>query len=490
MQSLGHQFRPVDAAVGYGGGTFTFRLLRETLEVAEGREVDYFSMHGGRLRARGGGVNFIPVMDFWWATRREASGSDDDPADLFTGVMAETYRLFTTSRALQDVYADAYGSKLIDREFSLPEYESVRLKKLGHEAGAGAVRRELEHLFLGKLPEPVVLGRCAEAAHRWVVNGAAALRAGGVAGLRRWVDGELAPWVRRFRKRGGNGGGGGAAARTFLNLFSHEAKAQFHRCVANAWVGIVPWLREHAELDLAGERLICFMNALNRPGLDEDGDGDGNGNGNGNGDGDREVVAACADAGVRRGTLCGELLSLHPVSRYVLAQDGLRQVLGKWLLHPDYESLTAAGPAAVGACPEYRNAVTAILIAAHEYDRNQDDYEKRRGKRTVSGDGNINCGPNGGDNRDSLLANTARDDASATSASLFGDFAAGNGIRCPECGGAALFLEHGQQSDEDGDVEVSFRCRGDERHGAFRKIVAFEELNAWVAGGGSRRDAA
>ena len=471
MQSLGHQFRPIDAAVNYRGRTFQFRLLRETLGVGDGTEVAYFSLHGGQFRQRNGGVNFVPVMDFWWATRREASGRDDDPFDPYTGVMAETYRLFTTSRALQDIYFDAYGSKTIDRTFSLPEEESVRLKGLADAAAAEAVREELESLFLGELPDRAAMRRCEEAARRWVVNGAAALKRGGVPALRRWVDGELAPWVARYRKRGGD-----KFTRAFLNLFAHEAKAQFHRCVANAWVGIVPWLREHAGLDELGERLISFMNALNRPALDEQcGGADRSG-----------IDGTGADAGAHRGTLCGQLLSLHPVSRYVIAQPGLFQVLSKWLAHPAYESITASGPSAIAACPEYRSAVAAILIAAHEYKRNQDEYENRRGKRTVSGD--AGAGP-GGEQRGGPLDNVARDDAAPDAAVLFGNYAADNEITCPACGGAAVFVTHGEVSDaDDGEVAITFRCHRDQEHHEFDVTLGYDALEAWSAGGGPPAD--
>ena len=185
---------------------------------------------------------------------------------------------------------------------------------------------------------------------------------------------------------------------------------------------------------------------------------------------------------MHRGTLCGELLALHPVSRYVIAQPGLFQVLCKWLAHPDYESITAVGPGAVAACREYRCAVVAVLIAAHEYKRNQGEYKNRRGKRTVSGE--AGAGGPGNDGRGGLLGNVARNDSTPEAAALFGDYAAGHDITCPQCGGAAVFVTHGEVSGaDDREVVVTFRCDDHDEHAEFNAALSEEEMNAWFGGG-------
>jgi hypothetical protein len=442
---------PFTAGLELGGQTFCFKVHHRELVLGSAGPAHYYWMDGREFRGRKPGPNFRSVVDLWRKVI-ELGGADQDVDNQVTLVLAEAYPLVSTARSLQDVYVDAHlhasadrtfpvvevGKKLVrlppERTYQLPEDEVERLRAVAHARDRARVREELEGLFLGELPTEDDRPRYTEAARHWLGNGVVALKVGGREGLQAYLKTEVNTWMMKLRKRGSQD-----QVRTFLNLFSYECKVAFYFCYANAWIGLIPWLRENRGLDALSERLLRLWHHQNQPGEEPTG-----------------------SPGETRDVFCGQVLALHPLSAIALNEPQHLQAIGAWVGHPDYEALHQQGQE--GSSAEYWELVATILTAAHEYWHARDHWDATRGEKTiVSGD---------------AVGRHARDDADASVGMLFEDFAAARRIICSDCSGSLEYLEHGLPREGECTVCVTYRCRS-----CARQIpipVEETDLSQWI----------
>ena len=79
---MANKFELVDATPRFNDKVFEFQLTRELLDVGTPEKI-YYSMHGAQFRKRGGGVNFRPVVDSWWAAMHETGEPDQYDYPMF-----------------------------------------------------------------------------------------------------------------------------------------------------------------------------------------------------------------------------------------------------------------------------------------------------------------------------------------------------------------------------------------------------------------------
>jgi hypothetical protein len=138
-------------------------------------------------------------------------------------------------------------------------------------------------------------------------------------------------WCQKHRKKGNQGW-----LRRFLDLFAYECKISFYRCYANVWIDLIPWLREHRDLDAISERFLRFWHMQNQP-------------------------SVLPGGLVVPDVFCGQVLSLHPLSGFLMKDPALCEVAGRFFVSDGYEQGLAEGST------EYWDLVGAILTAAHLY---------------------------------------------------------------------------------------------------------------------------
>ncbi|MEJ7636828.1 MAG: hypothetical protein WKF75_02265, partial [Singulisphaera sp.] len=279
-----------------------------------------------RLRRRPPGPNF-PCVDHWWAAMEMIGGGRDRHPDQ--PGLGRVLPLVNTARSLQDVYLDARLAPDVGRRystarwgdrsvgiagspFSLPADEADRLRAVAHARDTVLVRDRARNVFLGPSPVPSEMPAFEREAYAWIRGGVDALAAGDAAGLAAHVA-TLGRKIAGLRRRGGDD-----RSRRFLNRFAYQSKVAFYLCYANAWIGLIPRLRAHRGLDAAGERLLRLWHHQNQPG-DDDTAGPGGG----------------------RDAFCGQVLSLHPLSAFVMNDPAHLQALGAWIAHPEHHRLVA-----------------------------------------------------------------------------------------------------------------------------------------------------
>jgi hypothetical protein len=161
--------------------------------------------------------------------------------------------------------------------------------------------------------------------------------------------------------------------------------------------------------------------------------------------------------GGHRGMFCGQVLSLHPVGRWLLYRPEYLEPIGRWLAHPDHERLCLNGAAL--DCAEYQSAVTAILCAAHEYRMAHDAYESAR-----------NAGRGAGGSPRAAARGSDADAASSASSSapppipatlepdLLDALTAVLRVTCPTCRGPARATDCQRDAADDGRAVVTCAC--------------------------------
>jgi hypothetical protein len=434
----------VTVTLEHGGCSFSFQLCRRELDFGAAGRAPYYWMDGRQFRHQNPGTNFRACVDLWWTAVEEAgaAGSIDNQVNL---VLAESYPLVNTARSLQDVYVDAHLHKKADRRataveekgcrpvdsertYSLPKEEVARLQQLATYRDARRIRAELEELFLGEMPSSEAMPAFQKAVRAWIGNGIVALRKGGRSALREYVA-EVGNWIRKYRKQGHQD-----RARRFVNTFGYECKVAFYLCHTSAWNGLVKRLVADGRLPVTGERFMRLWHHQNQPADDNGG-----------------VIGGARDV------FCGQVLSLHPLSAIVLNEPCYLAIIGRWLGHPDYDALHQAN--GVATCPEYWEVVAMILVAAHEYDHAREHWDATRGRVTYGGT--------------AAAYDAARDDATASVALLFEDYAAGRRLVCPECKQKLSYSCHEPSKDGEDWVLVRFRCPSGHDHSV---PITHEEL--------------
>jgi hypothetical protein len=355
--------RKFDIDVRAGDSQFRFNICQRTLTLGPAGEVDYFWLDDREFRRRGGGQNLRNCIHLWWAAVCDEA-ADREPQNETTLVLAETFPIQCTSRAMQSVYRDAHPHPRADRSevknsagatigfertWDLPVEEHRQLLDVARSRDTARVTREFEKLFLGELPPQREMPAFQEAFRRWCGNGVVALRKGGVTQLNQYIEGELSPWISKLRKRGGTG-----RARRFLNLFIYECKCAFYLCYTSAWVAILQQLEEDGALTGPGVKLHQIWHCQNQA-LGQERGSSGNG----------------------RDALCGHILAQHPLSAFALNEVEHQERIGKFLIEDVHSNEEFASSVS------YWDMVGTLLISAAEYRHAIRISEVRRKTRPV-----------------------------------------------------------------------------------------------------------
>jgi hypothetical protein len=263
--------------------------------------------------------------------------------------------------------------------------------------------------------------------------------------------------------------------RHFLNLFGYECKAAFYTCYANAWVGLIPWLRANRGLDPLSERFLRFWHNQNQPveaphGQTPGGilypthrgllvaEADGNGG------------LVCRSLRTRtehigpthvRDVFSGQVLSLHPLSAFFMKDPGLCAIAGRFFTSAAYDLVLGRGQATL--CGPYWDLIGAILSAARLYRRALDDQCRRRGTRQRPG---------------SAAEAAAVAAVNQSDAGFLEDFAAARGLRCPGCKGRLGLRKYAPASEGADHFDADFQCPA--CAAPARHAIQRAELEGWL----------
>ena len=388
-------------AISIDLGGFPLRLHRRTLVMGKAGEIEYFWMDSRSFRTGPGNINLRSCINAWWAAMGKF-GLQDDPDNQITRAMAELFPLMNTAKATQDVFLDAHlGPTTGARDVSLSADAHRRLRALVNRRDPAAVRARVGQLFVGELPPADRMPNYQEAYRRWAVNAVVALRRGGVDQLQSFVAREMSKQIAVYRKRGDD-----PEPRRFVNMVVYEAKAAFYRCYANAWIDLVPGLTSAFNLNPASARFMGLWHGL-------------------------------GDHDSRLDMFWGQILALHPLSRFVMGRAEHRFAIGEWLTLAQQGEKTTHPPEWGSAA--YRGALTAVLAAAAEYTLAwQGQHARRSGpKRRTRG----------------------RVTTQDSCAKAFELFAAATGLACEKCCARLIYKSH--RVLDDGrckGVTVEFTC--------------------------------
>jgi hypothetical protein len=440
------------ATLRLGGDNYTFRLFTRSLRLGEYGTVQYYWMDSSQFRCghtKESAGNFRSVIDFWAAAMRHM-GLGQDLEQQVHHVLAVCYGLRGRCKSLQSVYRDAYlapNSVRADTA-SLPDDVRQRIQQVVRSRDRFRVQQELDAV-LGRFEPPAEeMPRLQEACRHWVGEGVCRLRQHGEDGLQRFLR-DLDCWLAKFRKRSDRW------LRHFINLFAYEYKVAFFTCYANAWVGLIPWLRANRGLDSFSERFLRCWHNQNQPVDLPYGQAPGgilypNRQG--------VLVAEADDKGgwtSRRLSLqteqigpthvrdvfSGQVLSLHPLSGFVMKDPALCAIAGRFFASAEDGLALERGHAAL--CDAYWDFVGAILSAARLYRQELDRQAQTR-----------HCHQRGG------AEEAARREATgASDALLLEDFAAAQQFHCLACGGPLQLLRYQPVGPSAESFPAEFTCR-------------------------------
>jgi hypothetical protein len=362
-----------------------------------------------------------------------SAGLGDDPAQIAVLLLATCYGLVARSNAAGRVYRDAHlAAGATDPDGGgLPDPVRRRIRDVMKARDPLRTRAALDELLGWQEPtgdEAALTGMILDGILR---HGVELVRRRGHEGLYEFL-GRADAWFRARIRKGDQG-----PTRGFLRRFAFECKVSFYLCYANAWIGLIPWLREHRGLDPTSERFLGFWHMQNRPVPGPDG-------------------RATPDA------FRGHVLGLHPLSGFFMKDPALCAVAGRFFATDAYDEALTRGRA--GACAAYWSLVGAILTAAALYRQALDGQDPRRGRRARGS---------------AATCPSAESAPERTEARLLEDFAAHTGLRCTGCGGDLRFegLTPPEGPTPTG-VEVAFACR---RCGAgARHRLDRSGLSAWL----------
>lgn len=456
------------------GQDFSFRLCRRPLHLGAGVTAQYYWMDSSGLRSlrnETAAANFRNCIGHWAGAMR-AQGVAGELEQQIHYVLAVCYGLVTTSKAMQGIYRDAYlAPEATTTETSLPEEVRERIQEATAGRDRFGVQRELD-AALGRFEVPSqALPLLQEALRRWVGSGVSRMRQDGNAGLESFLR-EVDTWLQRLRKRSPRW------VRHFLNLFAYECKVSFYTCFANTWIDLIPWLRENHGLDVVSERFLRFWHHQNQPieiphgrtigGLDypthirarvvqTDRDG-------------RSTRHALTVETERlapthvRDAFSGQVLSLHPLSGFLMKDAALCAISGKFFASD--ACATALQRGQVERRAEYWDLMGAILTAAHLYRQSLDSQFARRGTHErVAAD------------MTSWSQEQSRPEE-ATESELLEEFARANGQACPACRQSLCFRRYEPANAEDDHFQADFEC-GSCGHGVLLSIRR-DDLTQWL----------
>ena len=310
--------RRIRANVQFGTQSFEFELCGREITFGSAGLVKYYWMDSKQLR-RGATSNARSCGESWWASMASLeevelrSGQtrairEQVSDNMRTLALAELYPLVRSSKGQQRVFQDAFLSEEELQELGLGRGRRRSYTKVPASAkviSPGPATATFEHLDVRRLKselerllgspelEGAEMRRSSERFYEWMDDARDALKKGARIGLSDFLKNELMPRIRRYRKAGGD-----AESKRFLDRLIYNAKVAFYTCYANAWVGLVPFLREHHGLDLQSERFMRLWHFQNPS--------------------DKDVLA-------------GQVLSLHPVSAILMSDKHHKDVIGRYL---------------------------------------------------------------------------------------------------------------------------------------------------------------
>ena len=455
------------------GREFPFRIFSRPIRLDSYGTVQYYWMDSSQfrsLRTAADLANFRSAIGFWTAGMQQI-GAHRDIDQQIHFILAVTYSLVCRRKSLQNIVLDAYLTPDASRRStstSLPKEIQKRIQMAVASRDRMKVQAELVQLLKRFTVPPQLMPLLQEAFRRWVGKGVVMMRQHGNEGIKKFLD-EADYWMQKFRKRSDRW------VRHFLDLFAYECKAAFHTCYANAWVSLIPWLREHRGLDELSERFMRFWHNQNQPIeiphgqtasgiiypthrgiiLPENGSGRHQ-------RGLQSLSVATEQIGPTHvgDVFQGQVLSLHPMSGFFMKDAALCAIAGRFFASDAYKD--AQQPRLIRRCPEYWDFVGAILTATHIYRQAVDRQSQRRGVAIQSGA--------------ESLATHAGDDLVVSR--VFEDYATEQRLKCSHCGGKFRFVKYTPASSDDAPVEVKFACQGCKRQ--HHQQISWGELAPWI----------
>jgi hypothetical protein len=413
--------------VHLGGEAFTFDLCGRRLALGRDRTIDYYWMDSTgfritRARRKIDPASFRNCVGHWWAAMR-ASGWDRDPDQVEHLLLAAGYAVLSGSKAVHQVFRDAHLAPRATKPTTAALADGVRGRVREAVAGRDRARvgRELDVIFDAPAPPPDVDATVMrQTLDGMLAHGRDLVREYGVEeGVAQFI-GRLDAWADAKRKKGNQGW-----LRDFLNRFGYQCKVAFYTCFANAWIDIIPALRRDRGLDPVSEQFLRFWHTQH----------------------------PSAEADVFR----GQVLSLHPLSGFVMKDRALLAVAGQFFGTAAHERVFARGEADV---PEYWSLVGAVLTAGHQYRQALDRHAAGRGAgATVAAWGEPAVGGDVSPIRE-----------------LLEDFATSQGVRCPKCKGAVR-LDGISTAAPGADAQAAFACARCRR--TMPVVIREAELRSW-----------
>lgn len=365
---------------------FNFYLEHRAVDLGSAGRVSYYYMPVSRLRDNdpvADASNFRSCIGHWFAVVQEHDQASDFGAQA-NFVLATCYALVRRDKGMQRIYRDAMPLPKSFRNLSSKPSPEVceRIDRVIKDRDRAGIKRELDRaLGAHQFSESDVLV-VTEALQHWTRRGVQSFRFGNLPGLTKWLK-EVEYWIGKYKKRST------PQVRLFVNAFSYECKLRFFGCYANFWIGLIPWLRAHRNLDAMSERFLRLWHNQNQPveippGQTAGGilypkhvvqrlrtpDG-------------RVAEILCPTVFPSDNTIPdvfgGQVLALHPLSWILLSNRALRHDVGSYIASPAHDGGIRLG--ASGQLPEYWGMVKSILTAAYLYQELQFRNESDRAVR-------------------------------------------------------------------------------------------------------------
>lgn len=413
--------------ISLNGRNFDFDLCHRTLDIAEPGlpPVEHYWMPVGPIHA-GGGLNVKSCIDLWWTsmaaegltTYRFGMGIatlQQVYANHINYALARLYERVAKSKNRQEILVDAYArgashpTELRVRN-DLDEETGRQLRNLATSRDMNDIAREIEKALGGQFPTSIEQPDYDAAFDYWMAGAVEALRLGGTWGLKRFLDEVLVPQFEKVIRRGPKKAGT-RHLRRFVNMVTYEAKVAFMTCYANAWVHLLPRLRQHHALNVPSAHLLRLWHHQT---LTADG---------------------------RRPAFFGHVLALHPISILLLNQPDYLTVLGRYLkstlhLRSDANIDNSQNDA-------YWNLVGATLTAMHEYTQQRERDRSRHSTFAIQ----------------PVAEQAARNDTVSSEAELLANLAVSQGWSCTCARSSLIGTGYEVLSQTDQTARVHYRCR-------------------------------
>ncbi len=413
-----------EPALQIDGRNYAFRMGVESVDLGPAGEVDYIAFDGADVREAGGGSNGKAIVDAWWALCQYRTDAVDfyDHEHL---LKASAYLRLCTSHALQDVYRCAFLSARANRHVQLDPREDQHVSGIARTGDITLVRQAMESCLLMDLPPEGELIAYQHAAAKLTGLGHCLLAMDEPEAIDRYLQ-RLIPFIDKLRRQNDEklgAAGRGDRVRRMLNFFAYDCLACFHHCAAAVLSELTRGLLPQSSMSA---RFNAFMH-----------------------DCWRVDTAEGVLRGDHRGLLGGQILSLHPIGRWLLGHADHRHAIGGWIASEDYGRLSLEQTL---AHPAYRDALLAVLRATHEY---RHAYEQSEGTRhphqSIVGDALRQS--EGGQ------VEPARDDAPALELELFDQLAHRHHLCCKGCGGKVEYLRWEPPQKKHAGAVVYYQCR-------------------------------